>query len=194
MNNALAIDKCSGFTLWVGAIAKEMQNVRIIFDALEDGRNVSHGFQFVKCGMIFDIKMEDSCCKAHLVTSGHMNNVPAMYTYASVITHDTVCIALILAALNLLEVMTADIMNASCKEKMWTNLVSEFGKDKGKKAIIVRALYSLKPAGQAFCKYLADCMRSLGYKSCLMLTMSYGTKPGPGKGTMVTLSPITLIY
>ncbi len=46
-----------------------------------------------------------------------------------------------LAALNLLEVMAADIMNAYitalCKEKIWTTLSSEFGKDKCKKAIIV---------------------------------------------------------
>ncbi len=49
-----------------------------------------------------------------------------------------------LAALNSLEVMAADIMNAYitalCKEKIWTILGSEFGKDKGRKAIIVRAL------------------------------------------------------
>ncbi len=40
-------------------------------------------------------------------------------------------------------------------------------KDKGKRAIIVRAFYSLKSAGWAFRKHLADCMCSLGYKSCL---------------------------
>ncbi len=54
-----------------------------------------------------------------------------------------------------------------CAKKIWTALGSEFRKDKGKKAIIVRALYSLKSAGQAFHKHLANCMHSLGYKSCL---------------------------
>ncbi len=44
---------------------------------------------------------------------------------------------------------------------------SEFRKDKGKKAIIVRALYGLKSTGWAFCEHLADCMHSLGYKYCL---------------------------
>ncbi len=96
-----------------------------------------------------------------------MTNVPATYTYASVVTRETVR----LAALNLLEVMAADIMNAyitaPCKEKIWTTLGSEFGKDKGKKAIVVRALYGLKSAGWALCERLADCMCSLDYKSCL---------------------------
>ncbi len=91
------------------AIAKEMRNVRVAFDTLEDGRNVHHGFEFVKCHMIIDIKMEDFCQKACLVAGRHMTNVPATYTYASVIMGETVCITLMLAALNLLEVMAADI-------------------------------------------------------------------------------------
>ncbi|KAL7447690.1 hypothetical protein ACHAXS_000073, partial [Conticribra weissflogii] len=41
----------------------------------------------------------------------------------------------------------------------------EFGKDKGGKAIVVRALYGLKSAGAAFRSHLADCMRQLGYES-----------------------------
>ncbi len=94
------------------AITKEMKNVRVVFNAMEDGRNVPHGFQFVKCHMIFDIKMEDFHCKARLVAGGHMTNVPAMYTYASVLMRETVCTALMLAALNTLEVMAADTMNA----------------------------------------------------------------------------------
>ncbi len=59
VEDALAIDRLSGSTLWADAIAKEMQNVRVAFDALEDGRHVPHGFQFVNCHMVFDIKMED---------------------------------------------------------------------------------------------------------------------------------------
>ncbi len=91
-----------------------------------------------------------------------MTNVPAMYTYAS----DT----LMLAALNSPEVMAADILNAYItapfREKIWTILGSEFGKNKGKKSIIIRA-YSLKSAGRAFQEHLANCMCSLGYKLCL---------------------------
>ncbi len=48
-------------------------------------------------------------------------------------------------------VMAADIMSAQittpCKEKIWTTLGSEFGKDKGKKAIVVQALCGLKSDG-----------------------------------------------
>ncbi|KAL7460586.1 LOW QUALITY PROTEIN: hypothetical protein ACHAXS_001032 [Conticribra weissflogii] len=37
--------------------------------------------------------------------------------------------------------------------------------NKSKKSIIVRAIYGLKSAYQAFFKHLADCMHSLTYKS-----------------------------
>ncbi len=99
-----------------------------------------------------------------------MTDVLTMFTFASFIMHETVCIALMLVALNLLEVMATNIINAyittSCKEKILT-LGSEFGKDKGKKAIIVRAVDDLKSAGRAFHEHLANCMHSLCYKSFL---------------------------
>ena len=74
------------------------------------------------------------------------------------------------AALNHLEVESGEILNAyiqaSVTEKMWTILGSEFGKDAGKTAVIVRALYSLKSAGAAFRSHLARCMECIGYESC----------------------------
>ena len=91
-------------------------------------------------------------------------------TYASVVSRESVRIALTLAALNDLEVKTADIENAYLTapvgEKIWCRLGREFGQDAGKCAIIVRALYGLKSAGVSFRNHLADCMRHLGWESC----------------------------
>ncbi len=53
-------------------IAKEMKNVQVTFDPLEDGAQPPNGYQFVHCHMIFDVKMEDFRQKAWLVTGGHM--------------------------------------------------------------------------------------------------------------------------
>ncbi len=141
--------------------------------------------------MIFDVKMEDFHRKARLVAGGHMTDVPPTITYASVVLRETVCVALTMAALNALKVMAANIMNAYItapnKEKIWTLLGPEFGKDKGCKAIIVRALYCLKSAGAAFRSHLADCMRQLGYESnkadfdLWMKVCTWETKHGPKK-------------
>ena len=167
---ALELDKKNGNTLWADAIAKEMKNVKIAFDILPDGAYAPRDYQRVVCHMIFDVKMEDFRRKARLVAGGHLTDTPKCMTYSSVVSRESVRIALTIAALNDLEVKAGDIMNAyvtaPITEKVWTVLGKEWGADAGKKAIIVRALYGLKSAGAAFRRHLADCMRNLGYKSC----------------------------
>ena len=169
--DALDIDRRNGNTLWADAIAKEMKNVRVAFDILPNGERAPNGYKQIRCHMIFDIKIEDFRRKARLVAGGHMTEAPKCMTYSSVVSRETVRLALTLAALNDLEVKSGDIQNAyitaPITEKVWTVLGPMFGADAGKKAIIVRALYGLKSAGAAFRKHLADCMRHIGYVSCL---------------------------
>ena len=80
-----------------------------------------------------------------------MTKAPATITYASMMSRETVRIALMTAALNDLEVKLGDILYA---------YVPEFGKDIGKTAVIVRALYCLKLAGAAFRCHFARCIWS----------------------------------
>ncbi|KAL7501877.1 hypothetical protein ACHAXN_000050, partial [Cyclotella atomus] len=54
-----------------------MKNVRIAFDILEDGSLPPEDHQFVRCHMVFDVKMEDFCREARLVAGGHMTKAPA---------------------------------------------------------------------------------------------------------------------
>jgi len=100
-----------------------------------------------------------------------MTDAPAVLTYSSVVSRESMRIALTLAALNDLELKGSDIQNAyltaPCEEKIWTILGPEFGEDQGKKALIVRALYGLKSAGASFNRHISDCMRQMGYHPCL---------------------------
>jgi Reverse transcriptase (RNA-dependent DNA polymerase) len=103
------------------------------------------------------------------------------------VSRESVWIALSLAALNYLEVKSSDIENAyltaPVAEKIWTVLGPEFGTDKGKKAIVVRSLYGLKSSGAAFRNHLADCMRHLGWTSCLAdPDVSYKAEVRPDDG------------
>ena len=161
----------NGNTLWAMAIAKEMKNVRVAFKILRDGERSPVGYQFIKCHGIFDVKMDSFQRKYRMVAGGHMMEAPATLTYTSVVSRESVRIALTIAALNDLQVKMADIQNAyltaPVSEKIWTTLGPEFGQDVGKKAIIVRALYGLKSAGASFRNHLASCMKQLGYTSCL---------------------------
>ena len=74
--------------------------------------------------------------KARLVGSGYMvKDTPAVFTYAIVVSRETVRITLTIAALNYLEVKARDVMNsfltAPCAKKIWTTLGPEFEDDVG---------------------------------------------------------------
>ena len=161
---ALEIDQ---ETYWRDAIAKEMDAVWIAFQItdLED----LPGYQFMECHMIFEIKLNSFWCKAWLGAGGHMTDAPAVMTYASIISRETVWIALTLAA-NDVDIKASDIQNvyvtAPCEENIWTTLGPEFGVDGGKKAIITCTLYGLNRSGGSFNQHIADCMWPLGYKPC----------------------------
>ena len=109
--------------------------------------------------------------KFRFVAGGHRSPEPTVPTYASVVSRESVRIALTIDALNDLEVKAADIQNAYLTapnaEKSWTKLGPEFGEDCGKLALIVRALYGQKSAGASFRNHLADCLGHLGYTPCL---------------------------
>ena len=171
VKEAEQLDNDSGTQFWQKAIAKEMEDVRPAFKILDPDEKVPIGYDFVRCHMVFDVKMEDFRRKARLVAGGHMTETPAVMTYASVVSRETVRIALTIAALNDLDVMCGDVLNAyitaPIEEKIWTVLGPEFGGDEGKKALVVRALYGLKSAGAAFRAHLGRCMRGLGYTPCL---------------------------
>ena len=120
--------------------------------------------------MVFDIKMgENFRRKARMVAGGHKIDTPAVLTYSSVVSRDSVRIALTIAALNDLKVLTCDIQNAylraKCREKIWTIAGPDFGSNQGKIMIVVRALYGLKSSGAAFRALLAETLHDLGYVS-----------------------------
>lgn len=170
VQEAHLIDEEAGNTRWADAIAKEMKNVMIAFKMIGKGTQAPPGYQSINCHIIFDIKMDNFAYKARMVAGGHTTDTPASLTYASVVSRDSIRIALTMAALNDLEVKTGDIQNAyltaPCREKIATVCGPEFGDYQGQTAILVRALYGLKSSGAAFRNHLAECMRQLGYTSC----------------------------
>ena len=86
VEQAQALDAKNGNTLWTNAISKEMENVRVPFDVLPDGKSIPIGHHFVQCHMVLEIKMEDFRCKARLVAGGNMTKASATIIYASVVS------------------------------------------------------------------------------------------------------------
>ena len=147
IKEAQALDKKNCNTLLMDALAKEMGNTKVAFKILEDGVRAPMDHQFVKCHIIWDVMMKNFRQKARLVAGVHMTTAPAAITYTNVVSRESVCIDLRLAALNDLEVKVDGVENAyitaPVREKIWNVLGDEHGEDAGKKAKIVRALYGL---------------------------------------------------
>ena len=109
--HALNIDKKNGNAYWSDAIAKDMKNMQVAFQILDDNKPVTIGYKFICCHIIFHLKMEDFCRQACLVARIHVTETPATMTYASVVSRESVRLALMLAALNALEVKCGDVEN-----------------------------------------------------------------------------------
>ena len=170
VKRALEIDKEDGNTLWQDALVKEMANVKVAFKILPDGSKEPVGHQYMDFHLVYEIKLDGFHRKARLVARGHMTKAPAVMTYASVISRETVHFALTIAALNDLEVKASDVQNAylttPCAERIYTRLGPESGPDKHKLVVIVCTLYGLKSAGASFSRHISDCMRTMGFEPC----------------------------
>ena len=117
MKREKEIDKFNQNTLGWDSIVKEMNNVQPDFEEWEGtASNIDAAYQKVTCHMMFDVKMLDSDGifrrKARYVAGGHTTETSSALTYASVVSRDSVHIALTLAAVNGLEILECDIQNA----------------------------------------------------------------------------------
>jgi Reverse transcriptase (RNA-dependent DNA polymerase) len=182
---AIQLDNESGTTFWQDAIKKELgTNILPAIKILVEGEAPPVGSKEIPCHIVFDVKM-DFTRKARYVAGGHVTDLPSSQTYASVVARDSVRIAFLIAALNDLDIMAADIqgayLNAPCKERVHTVCGDEFGPEyRGRIAVIVKALYGLKTSSFAWRSHLAETLRDLGYFSCIEdydVWMRPNTKP-----------------
>jgi len=179
VQEALAIDERTGTEFWRKAIDKEMSKVKVAWKVHDEGTPEEAregkvidmiGYQEIKCHLIFDVKM-DFTRKARFVAGGHTTEAPGSITYSSVVTRDSIRLAFLIAGLNGLKVLAADVtnayLNAPCREKIWFEGQIETGPDKGKILIVVRALYGLKSSSAAWRADLARVLREMNFDSTL---------------------------
>ena len=57
-----------------------MENFKIAFQTIFEGKMLPNVFQYVNCNVVFDIEMEYFHRKAHLVAGGHVINIPDVIT------------------------------------------------------------------------------------------------------------------
>ena len=99
---ALHIDEDTGTDFWKWAIEKELRRVKVAWEARDDldieqfrsGKQLI-GYTEIVCHMVFDVKI-DFTRKARFVAGGHLTDAPDTITYSSVVSRNSVRIALLL--------------------------------------------------------------------------------------------------
>ena len=171
LKHAMEIDKKNGNDIWRKAYHKEMVNVGVAFEILEDDKRAPVGWTKVTGHLIFDVRMTLER-KARWVLDGHLTSIPDnISTYAGVVSRESVRIILTYAALNGLDVWCGDIRNAYTQapssQKDFIYCGPEFGLENvGKVALIKRALYGGKTAGRDYRNHLRECMNHCGFTCC----------------------------
>jgi hypothetical protein len=100
---------------------------------------------------------------------GHWTDTPTQLTYSLVVTRDSIRIGFLVAALNGLDILAADIgkayLQAPVREKVHTTEGPEFGPNNvGKTVLVTRAMYGLKSSGAAWHAKFSDTLRSMNFK------------------------------
>ena len=116
--------------MWRDALKKEMYNVGVAFEILDEGAHAPYAWKRVTGHLVWDVKM-DFTRKARWVLDGHKTVDPIGSTYAGVVSRESVHVALTYAALNDLDVFAADIRNtylqAPLSQKDYIICRPEFG-------------------------------------------------------------------
>ena len=170
ISEAFRLDEKNRDTFWRDAVNKEMENLKVAFDILPEGKEPPPAYRKATGHLIFDVRMTLER-KARWVKDGHRTPEPRWSTYAGVVSRESVRIALTYASLNSLPICGCDIQNAYLQapssEKHYIICGPEFGLENiGRKAIIVRALYGGKSAGADYWRHVRQAMNEMGFESC----------------------------
>ena len=121
-DHAAKIDTKNGNCLWRDALSKEMRNIGVGFDVLEDHQSVPVGWTKASGHLIWDVKM-DLKRKARWVKDRHRTADPLGSNYAGVFSRDSVQIEFTYAALNGLDICAANIQNAYIQAPHQSNIM-----------------------------------------------------------------------
>ena len=146
-----------------------MTNNRIAFETYEGDVKYLVGYEEITGHLIYDVKLaENFRQKTRFVANGSFMDSPSFITYRKVVSQDSVRILLLVAALNNLEVMGADMQNAFLSapnlENHWIRAGTEFGAKQGKVFIVMHTLYGLKSASAALRYFMAKKLDEINFK------------------------------
>ena len=169
VKHALELDKANGDHAWEEAINKELGQIQEFgtFRHMLKEESLSE-FQKIPYHIVFDVKF-DGCHKARLVAGGNFTDQPSEDVYSGVVSLESIRLLFVLAAMNKLDIWTADIGNAflcaPTQEKVYIIAGPEFGPDlHGKPLILYKSLYGLRSAPLRFHEHLGYRLKAMGFE------------------------------
>ena len=129
---------------------QEMKNVGPAFEVWGKLKeDLTIGYQEIKYHMIFEIKLgEIFCRKARLVGGGNTTTASVSIMYSSVVSRESVRIALTIAALNVLDILACDIkkyyLTVNCRDLIWNTAGPKFCSEEGRIVVVKMAPCGLK--------------------------------------------------
>jgi hypothetical protein len=169
---ALKLDQQNEDSRWKAAMAKEfsMLNEFEVFKDCGIGGIAPPGYKRINVHFVFAVK-EDSRRKGRLVANGNMTEVPNESVYSGVVSIRSLRIITLLAELNGLKLISADIgsayLTAKTSEKVYCIGGTGFGELEGHTLLIDKALYGLRTSGARFHEKFADTLKQMGFVPCL---------------------------
>ena len=135
---------------------------------LDKGSEKPKGYQQVRCFWIFDIK-GDGTLKARWVAGGDGIDSRGVAKSMTVISSMGMRIMFAQAAKDEQKVLSGDLSNAylhaRTRERVCCLLGDEWGEDKGKYAIIIKAIYGLVSSAYEYHNYVMAAMLEMGWTS-----------------------------
>ena len=102
---------------------KEIKNAQVDLESKDGGVAYPVGYQGIGCHSIFSIKATALTRKVWLVAGGHTMDTLASMTYAPVLSREIFRVAFLLAALNNLDIFSANVhddhLNTPTHKKAW---------------------------------------------------------------------------
>ena len=156
--------------LWRDTLGKEISNLQVAFDILDENQHPPTCWSKSSRHIIFDVCMTLER-KDRWVKDGHRTPETNHSTYAGVVSRESIRIALTYAALNNLDVCACDILNAYIQrpisEKHFVICGPEFGlKNFGCQSLIIRTLYGGNSAGADYWRHVRSDMVEIDFNFC----------------------------
>ena len=166
LKEAMSLDASNGNELWSKATDKEITELleHDTFGIYDTKEKIPKDHKYVPVQFVFDNKF-DGRRKGRLVACGNLTNPDISDIYSGVVSIESVRWLFVIADLNGLEVIAADVCNAylngKTNEKLYTQI--DYGKLKGKYLVIEKALYGLKTSAARWCDDISNTLFILGF-------------------------------